>query len=194
MTKPSFRRDVRGVAALEFALIAPVLLVLMMGLCELGYQAYVQAVVTGAVQKAGRDNTVQGATFATIDAAVLAQIRAAVPHAAFTSGYPLRRNYAQFGDIEPEPFTDTNGNGVRDAGECFTDMNANGTWDADSGATGEGGANDVAVYTVSIVYPHLMPINHWMGWGTGLTLTATTILKNQPYASQAGRTYTAVCT
>ena len=194
MTKHTLRRDKRGVAALEFALIAPGLLMLTMGMCELGYQAYVQAVVTGAVQKAGRDNTVQGANFSTVDAAVLAQIRAAVPQAAFASGYPMRRNYAQFGDIEPEPFTDVNGNGVRDAGECFTDMNANAAWDADSGVSGEGGASDVAVYTVSIVYPHLMPINHWMGWGSGLTLTSSTILKNQPYASQAGRTYTAVCT
>jgi Flp pilus assembly protein TadG len=193
MTAASIGRDRRGVAALEFALVAPVLLVLVMGLCELGYQAYAQAVVTGAVQKAGRDNSVQGASNSMIDNAVLAQIQAAVPHAAFTSGYPIRRNYAQFGDIAPEPFVDLNGNSVHDAGECFTDMNGNGTWDADAGSGGQGGANDVAVYTVSIVYPHLMPISRWMGWGSDLMLTASTILKNQPYASQAGRTYAAIC-
>jgi len=35
-------------------------------------------------------------------------------------------------DNAQEPYTDTNGNGTRDAGEPFTDKNGNGTWDAGS--------------------------------------------------------------
>ena len=56
------RRDRRGVTVVEFAFVLPVMLVLMMGMMELGYQAYVQSVITGAVQKAGRDSGIQGAT------------------------------------------------------------------------------------------------------------------------------------
>jgi Flp pilus assembly protein TadG len=194
VTRRSLSRDERGAALIEFAFVVPVFLLLVMGFCELAYQAYVQSVLTGAVQKAGRDATIQGATTSGIDGSVLTQVQAAAPRAAFATGYPSRKSYAQFGDIEPEPFVDTNGNGVRDTGECFTDVNDNDLWDADPGTTGQGGANDAVVYTVAIIYPRLFPLAARMGWGTTQTLSATTTLKNQPYASQQTGTYSTVCT
>jgi Flp pilus assembly protein TadG len=176
--------DRRGAAAIEFAILAPVMLTLMMGMMELAYQAYVQAAVTGAVQKAGRDSAIQGATPATIDAKVLSQIQAVAKGATFTSGFPSRLNYSSFSTIAPEPFVDTNNNGVRDAGECYTDVNGNGRWDDDAGRTGQGGANDVTVYTVSVDYGRLFPVARWFGWAGTATLSASTTLMNQPYASQ----------
>jgi len=193
MKLPVLIRDERGVTVLEFALVAPVFLLLVMGICELGYQAYVQAVLTGAVQKSGRDSALQGAATSVVDNSVLTQVQAASPRAGFAGGYPIRKNYSQFGDIRAEPFVDLNANSIRDAGECFTDVNGNGAWDADPGKSGQGGANDVVVYTVSVVYPQLFPLASWMGWGTNQRLTATTILKNQPFASQAVPTYPTVC-
>ena len=64
-------RDRRGVTAIEFAFVAPVMCLLLLGLCDLTYQSYVQSIVTGALQKAGRDSTIQGAASrgAAIDAA-----------------------------------------------------------------------------------------------------------------------------
>ncbi len=190
----SLWRDRRGGAVVEFAFVAPVFLLMVMGFCELGYQAYIEAVLSGAVQKAGRDATIQGATTSSIDNALLGQVQAAAPRAAFVTGYPQRRAYARFGDIQPEPFVDTNGNGIRDNGECFTDVNDNDQWDADPGTSGQGGANDAVLYTVAIVYPRLFPLATWIGWGTTQTLTETTTLKNQPYASQQKRSYDTVCT
>lgn len=186
-------RDARGAALIEFALVIPVFLLLTMGFCELAYQAYIQSVLSGAVQKAGRDSAIQGATTGDIDAAVLTEIQAASPRASFAPGYPSRKSYSQFGDIEPEPFVDLNGNGVHDSGECFTDVNNNNAWDADPGRSGQGGANDAVVYTVSIVYPHLFPLDARLGWGSNQTLSATTTLKNQPYAQQTVGTYPTVC-
>jgi Flp pilus assembly protein TadG len=187
-------RDSRGAVLIEFAFVVPIFLLLVMGFCELAYQAYVQSVLTGAVAKAGRDATIQGATTSSLDSSVLLQIQAAAPKAAFATGFPKRKSYAQFGDIQAEPFVDTNGNGIRDNGECFTDVNDNDVWDADPGTTGQGGANDAVVYTVSIVYPRLFPLAARMGWGPVQTLSATTTLKNQPYASQQTGTYSTVCT
>lgn len=189
----SLPHDERGAAMIEFAFVIPVFLLLVMGLCELAYQAYVQSVLSGAVQKAGRDATIQGATTSSIDSSVLTQVQAAAPRASFATGYPLRKSYAQFGDIQPEPFVDTNGNNIRDTGECFTDVNGNGTWDADPGTVGQGGANDAVVYTVAVIYPRLFPLAARMGWGPIQTLSATTTLKNQPYASQQTGTYPTVC-
>ena len=185
--------DSRGVAAVEFALVIPTFLTLIMGLCDLGYQAYIQSVLIGAVHKAGRDGAIQGATPTAIDDAVLGQVRAAVPRAAFAAGYPTRKSYARFGEIKPEPFVDLDNDGIHDNGECFTDINDNGSWDTDPGNSGQGGAGDAVVYTVSVVYPRLFPLGAWLGWGANQTLTAATTLKNQPYALQQSVTYDTVC-
>ncbi len=190
----SLARDRRGVTVIEFALILPVMLVLMMGMMEIAYQAYVQSVITGAVQKAGRDSGIQGATPATIDAKVLSQVRAVAPSAAFASGSPTRLSYTNFSQVAPEPFVDTNGNGVRNAGECFTDINGNGQWDADAGRSGQGGANDVTVYTAQVTYNRLFPVVKLLGWAGTATLSATTTLMNQPYASQNVPSPATVCT
>ncbi|MBA2935897.1 pilus assembly protein [Sphingomonas sp. CGMCC 1.13654] len=185
--------DARGVTIVEFALVAPVMLLMIMGLGELAYDAYVQVVLTGAMQKAGRDSTIQGASAiaSTIDATVMSQVNAAAPRA---TGASSRKSYATFGYIDPEPFTDTNGDGIREKGECFTDINGNGIWDADPGISGQGGAGDAVVYTMTITYPRLFPLYRWLGWGANATTSATTILKNQPYASQTASTPATICT
>ncbi|NBC37891.1 pilus assembly protein [Novosphingobium sp. FSY-8] len=185
--------DDSGAALVEFALIAPVLLLLGMGLSELAYEAYMEAVVTGAVQQAGRAGTIQGATAATVDANVLSVIQRSNARAAFVGGYPTRKTYADYGYIAPEPFTDSNSNGVHDAGECFTDVNANGVWDSDPGTSGMGGAGDTVVYTVQVTYPRPFPMASWLGWDNLANISVTTILKNQPYATQQTTTPATVC-
>lgn len=187
-------RDRGGAALVEFALVLPVMLLMGMGLCEMAYQAYMQAILTGAVQKAGRDSTVESANTTTIDNAVLQAVKNINGNAAYVSGYPMRKSYASFGYISPESFVDSNGNGVRDPGECFTDVNGNGIWDADPGVSGNGGAGDTVLYTVSITYTRLFPLGLWLGWGKTATLSASTILKNQPWAMQATTAAATVCT
>lgn len=185
--------DERGVTVVEFALILPVMLLMLMGFMELAYEGYVKAVLVGALQKAGRDSTIQGSTAvaSTIDASVMTMVKTAAPSA---TGVSTRKSYASFGYISPEPFTDTNKNGVRDAGECYTDVNGNKTWDADPGTSGQGGASDSVVYTMTVTYPRLFPLYSSMGWASTTTATDSTILKNQPYATQASSSPATVCT
>ena len=187
-------RDRGGAALVEFALVLPVMLLMGMGLCEMAYQAYMQAILTGAVQKAGRDSTVESANTTTIDNAVLQAVKNINGNAAFVSGYPMRKSYASYGYISPESFVDSNGNGMRDPGECFTDVNGNGIWDADPGVSGNGGAGDTGLYTASITYTPLFPLGLWLGWGKTATLSASTILKNQPWAMQTTTAAATVCT
>ena len=180
---PRLARDRRGVTVVEFAIVAPVMLALIMGLGDLLYQAYAQSLLDGAIQKAGRDSAIQGgATNAgTLDAAVLAAVKQIAPSATYTA---TRKSYYTFASIKPEDFTDTNGDGRCDNGEVFTDINGNNTWDVDPGTTGQGGANDVTVYTVKVTYPRLFPTPGLLGFPPTQTLTASTLLKNQPYATQ----------
>ena len=187
------RRDRRGATIIEFAIVAPVMMLLMMGLGDLLYQVYAQSVLNGAVQKAARDSGIEGgaANISTIDGTVQTIARQIAPAATFV---PMRKSYDSFAEVAPEPFTDTNGNGVRNAGECFTDMNGNGSWDADPGSTGQGGASAVTLYTMTMTYPRLFPVAGLFGWPATQTISATTLLKNQPYATQVTTASTTICT
>lgn len=187
-------RERQGATVIEFAIVTPVMLILIMGLGDILYQEYAQSILNGALQKAGRDSSIQGggAAASTIDAKVIAMMtpimatptQVTCPTTAAGTWCSLRENYDTFTAVAPEPFTDNDGDGRCDHGEPFSDVNGNGTWDVDPGTSGQGGANDVTLYSISITYPRLFPVAGLMGWPSTQTVKASTLLKNQPYASQ----------
>lgn len=186
-------RDRRGATVIEFAIVSPVMLLLIMGLGDLLYQGYAQSILNGALQKAARDSGIEGgsAITSTIDTKVETIVRKIAPGASFAT---TRKSYDTFSEAAPEPFTDGNGNGVRNSGECFTDVNGNGAWDADPGAAGQGGASAVTVYTMTATYPRLFPVARLIGLSSNQTISATTLLKNQPYATQTVNANATICT
>ncbi|WP_448664401.1 TadE/TadG family type IV pilus assembly protein [Sphingomonas sp. CJ20] len=194
MTFPSPLRRLlaerRGTSAIEFALIVPVLVMMLLGMMDLSYQSYVQAVLEGAMQKAGRDSGIEAANTTTIDNSVKAKVAGVAPRATFAI---TRKSYSTYANMAPERFTDTNGNGVRDTGECYDDINGNRVWDADPGLMGQGGANDVTEYTVTATYNRIFPLATMLGWSRQQSVSATTLLKNQPYQSQAVPTVVSRC-
>lgn len=181
-----------GISAVEFAIIAPVFFTLMFGIIDLGQMAYGQAMLNGAVQKAARDSSLEGANTTTADNMVIAQVGPVLPGAVLWSS---RVNYVDFNDIgRSERYTDTNGDGTCNNREPYVDENGNGHWDAEIGEDGNGGANDVVVYTVTATYtplilPPLLPARF-----SRMTLTSSGLKKNQPYANQiAYNTFTGTC-
>jgi Flp pilus assembly protein TadG len=174
------------------------MLALMMGLGELAFQNYVQSVLTGAVQKAARDSTIQGNSdadqTAAIDAIVQSLVKRLVPSATFVS---TRSNYDNYAAIAGEPFTDSkypNDNtgsydGVCNHGETYVDVNGNGQYDLNLSSSGQGGANEITNYTMAVTYRRIFPIN-FFGWGKTVTLSASTLFRNQPYATQVVNTGT----
>lgn len=203
-----FRRllhDRGGAALVEFAFVAPIMMVLIMGLSDLLFQSYAQAVLTGEVQKAARDSAIEGgaANAGTIDAKVISRmaplLKGLTPSCATTApANPVwcstRKSYDSFANVAPEPFTDANADGIRNPGECFTDLNGNKAWDADPGVTGQGGAGAVTTYTMAITFPRIFPVAGLLGWSPQKTIRASTVLKNQPYAAQTTTTPQTVCT
>jgi hypothetical protein len=178
------RADKRGVYAVEFAIITPIFLAMIVGFLDVGYQAYVGAILQGAVNQAGRNSTLEDAVnnIGAIDQRVKDQVKNISKTATFES---KRQSYATFGDVgKPEPFTDTNSNGKRDTNECYQDINGNGTFDQDRGKSGQGGADDIVKYSMTVTYPSIMPIKVF-GWKGKRVVTATTVLRNQPYGDQA---------
>lgn len=173
-------RDRRGAAAMEFAIVAPVFVTLMVGAYDVVHMEYARSVLSGAVERAGRVGALESGGVEAADAIVEAEIAPVLP------GYDIdseRTSYYDFADIDqPEPFQDGNDNDVCDDGETYSDRNNNDQWDADAGNVGNGGANDVVVYTVSVSYPPLFKIPV-AGLDHNRTLTAKTIHRNQPFAS-----------
>lgn len=186
-------RQRQGAAAVEFAMVLPVFLLLLLGSFEFGLNVYMRAVLEGAMQQAGRNSSLQSAQNGqtSIDTLVTNQVQNILPNATVSF---TRQNYATFSKVnKPEDFTDTNNNGTYDAGECFMDANGNNVWDADGGRTGLGGANDVVEYTATVSYPSWIAGAASLGISPTTQIQATTILRNQPFASQPGWSARQVC-
>ena len=179
---PSLRADDRGTTVLEFALIAPVMLTMLLGFFELGHQMYTTAILRGAVEAAGRSSSLADGPLnaATIDQKVTNQVKNVAHHATLTFD---RRFYSDYTHVaKPERYTDANSNGRWDSGECLEDVNGNNSWDADPSRSGSGGAEDVIFYTVKVTYSRLIPIGGLIGIGNNVEIKAGTLLKNQPFA------------
>lgn len=192
MTRPLIRlaRDKSGAALMEFAIVAPVLLVVLMGTFDIGHTLYVRAVVQGALQKAARDSGLESGltSNAALDAKVASQIKAVTGTTASVTF--KRRFYRTFSDAaaaRPE-WTDTNSNKKCDAGEPFEDRNNNGVLDADGADNGQGGAKDSVLYTVMVSYPRMFPLNRLINLSDTTAVSGSMILANQPYGDQGSYT------
>lgn len=190
MTARARRRlgdDDRGATLVEFAFVTPVMLLMLMGFFDLAHQAYAKSVLTGTVTKAARDATLEGGAAAgtALDNAVAREVRKVAGRNATVAA--SRLSYTDFRGVgTPERFTDAGspGNNRYDAGECFFDENGNGSWDSDVGRSGQGGAQDAVLYKVIVTYPRLFPMARMLGWTANQQITASTVLRNQPFAGQ----------
>lgn len=192
----SIAADERGITLVEFGLVAPVMLLMMMGFFDLAHQAYASSILQGAMQQAARDSTLESGSATTqsalIDAFVEERVRDVTgDEATFSS---TRLSYYDFGSVgRPENFVDAAPlNGTYDPGECFEDVNGNGTWDADLGKSGQGGAQDAVLYRMTVTYPRLFPMAGLLGWSNEQVISATTVLRNQPYGAQTKPVF-AIC-
>lgn len=178
--------DTRAAAAVEMALAAPLFLMLLMGLFDYAWQYYARAVLHGAVAQAGRSSSLEAYVDdpQALDDRVEAQVRNVYSGASVDFDRLAFDRYELVG--KPEPFTDAprNGqpaNGRYDLGECFEDTNGNGVWDEVAGKQGGGGADDVVLYTVTMRFDRVMPVWRMLNQPQQVTLSASTILRNQPY-------------
>lgn len=188
------RADKRGTTAIEFAFVAPVFFLFLIATFDLAHREYAQSILQGAVQEAARGSTLEGGPAATTS--IDAKVRLSVDPLVGTAQYNFtRKTYASFTRAgQAENFTDSNANSIRDAGECFQDENGNGTWDADAGATGPGGSDDIVQYTATVTFPRLFPMAAMLGWTPDQIISATSILRNQPYGIKNATSVTVICT
>jgi Flp pilus assembly protein TadG len=181
----ALRADERGGPAIEFAFIAPILLTFVIGIVEVAMTLFAWALLEGGVREAARYGitgyTVTGQSREAMVKAIVGKY--SVGMFDLTKVKVTSLTYKTFTNIgQPEPFTDTNHNGTRDAGEAYTDVNGNGKWDADMGAPGVGGPGDVVVYTATYDWPLMT------GYMSGvmalkIPLSASYAVRNEPWVA-----------
>jgi len=181
-------RDQRGATLVEFAIVAPVLCVMLLGAFDMAHTLYTRSVLEGTLQKAARDASLELGTDAdvraVIDQKVRDQVTPLVGDAAIVFSRRFYRTFSDAAAARAENWTDSDANGTCDNGEPYDDENYNDVWDADGGNDGQGGAKDATLYTVRVSYPRFFPINGLIGGSNTTRLSASTVLRNQPYGDQ----------
>lgn len=181
------KRRCDGVAAIEFAFIAPVLVLLTVGTMEVSMIFFGNALLEGGVRESARFG-LTGAMppTGTREDHVVDLVNA---HGAsvvnITTANVTTLVYPNFTSIgEPEPYTDDNGNGTYDTGEPFTDINCNSNWDADMGRAGLGSGGEVVIYVVNYDMPMMTGVLYTMiGQAGKVPLTASVTVRNEPFDS-----------
>ena len=176
--------DQRGVTVLEFALILPVMLTLIFGGLELGYRAYLGAVIQGALLEVARVASVGNKTEDQIDTLIKGRI--GVLTAIGNVKSIQKESFFNFSNVgKPEKITsDTDPIGVYNATDCYEDANNNNRYDTALNS-GIGTADDIVRYKVTVTYPDLLPAKGLLGWGNEQTIVASTVLRNEPFTGRS---------
>ncbi|MBW4329321.1 pilus assembly protein [Stakelama sp. CBK3Z-3] len=187
LPSPGLLRDRRAVTVVEFAIIAPVLIMTLMATLEIGYQGYVTAMVEGAMTKAARKATVGDQDIDSVKQTIIDEVGQVVDKKYVTVDTKSYYNFSNVGKPE-KILQDIDPKGVYNKGDCYEDANNNGKYDSTLGSADLGNADDIVNYTVTANYPNLTPVSGIMGWIDKRTVQATIAVRNQPYASRAAPT------
>lgn len=192
-TSRRFARDERGMAATEFGLLVVPLMIVLLGAFDLGYQSYVRAQLQGVLNDVARTAVVENPDFSAysgatteerIENAIKERVNDIARNATYTIEQTSFYEFSGVGNAE-KLLTDVNGNDQYDPGDCFEDINGNGSFDLDAGATGQGGADDVVFYEVTVSMPRIVPMANLIGMPANYTINARAAVRNQPYDDQA---------
>ena len=185
--------DQDGIATVEFGLIASVFCMVLLGAFDLSHSIYVRSVIEGEMQTAARSSALQSGNSQTqqdiVDAMVRTQMLELNNMAQITFSRRFYRSFTQALNAQHEMDINNaipakNNDGVCETGETYADTNNNSLYDLDGGDAGQGGAQDIVVYSATMSYPRMFPMAGLIGWDRNIAIKATTVLQNQPYNAQ----------
>lgn len=177
----SMGSDQRGVTAVEFALLAPVLMVLIMGAIEMGTMMFAKAQLDGVMRRAARmavtgDVVANGGNGEKIDD----YVKASAPIVGNAKVDIEKEFYDRFDQVRQPEKKDTSSTTPP---YCFEDVNGNQRWDVNPSRTGLGGADDIINYRVTVKYPALFPlVTNMVTKNPWVELSSQTTLRNEPFA------------
>ena len=179
-------RDSHGTTALEFALVSPIVILLIVGTMEFAMIGFRTTILEGGLREAARFGTT-GASMTGTANREEAIINIVNDHAnglfTVTASDLSTLVYPDFSQIgESEPYTDADASGDWNEPEEYTDVNCNGQYDEDMGLTGAGGGSEVVLYTVSMDVDSLTGlIDHLITDDGKIPLSATIAIRNEPF-------------
>jgi len=183
-----FASDTSGMTLVEFGFVAPVFLLMIIGLMDLGQLVYARALLQGAVEEAARSSALETGDIDVADEEIAEILQPVAPGATIEV---TRKSYFDFADIgRAEALDDKNGDGLCGTGENYTDENGNDQWDDDIGIDGNGGAGDVVMYNVTVTFERIFKVGIFKG-DDNYVINASAVKKNQPFADQATYSSTA---
>ena len=187
--------DKTGIAAVEFALLAPLITVLLFGFFEFAWVQSARSALESATMKGARRIAASDCP-ANRETILVQAVQREMQHVQSSDGQPPKIQAVSygsaFGDVgEPEPFVDAPAtkNGKYDMGETYTDVNGNGKWDPDMGSSGSvGGAGQVVSYTATFKVKSLVPFiaRRFGDGGSDYPIKATTVIRNEPIFRNTG--------
>lgn len=183
---PSLTRCTRGATIVEFAIVAPVLFLLIMGILEFGLIFFTTTVLEGATNVGARI----GKTGYTAAGSREDYIRSEIVR--LSGGYldpdliDIRiLSYDAFDNVsQPEPcLTDKCRDSDGAPGVDYVDVNGNSSWDSDMGVAGAGAAGAVVLYRVTYPWKLVTPLFSTMiGDHRGnFDITAIATVRNEPF-------------
>jgi Flp pilus assembly pilin Flp len=180
--------DRRAATAVEFAVLAPVLVLAVIGIIELAVLLTVQILLEGSVREASRFG-ITGYTPAgqTRDQQIRALIDQYTLNLVDMSNVVIvTRVFPSFSAVtRPEPCYKYLASGSCDTSDAryWQDTNGNGRWDDGTGGTnGSGGSGDIVLYTIH--YRHRMMtglMRRIMGIDGWVALEASVVVRNEPW-------------
>ncbi len=182
-----FRSCQRGVSAVEFAFVLPILMFFMVGTLEFSTMFLAQNILENAVNSAARTGkTGHVEDGFTREQTLLLMVQQRIDRLMDPSRITLSSEvYKSLDDIgQSEPYTDQNGDGMYNEGEPYTDSNLNGQWDPDMGLEGMGNAGETVVYTIRYPWQVMTPFLREILASDGVVnLSSRLVVKNEPYGN-----------
>jgi len=173
-------RNNSGIAAVEFAILALPMLVLVMGSMEMGLQIYNKGRVESVMRQAARmaitgDPNIRGEKGENIDK----YVRESLKFTANTKVDIRKKFYDEFSQIDtPEKLLSNS----TTAPYCFVGENNNQQWDQNPSQIGLGNGDDIVEYEVKVSYDSLFPlVTNVVTGEERLTISAKTTLQNEPF-------------
>ncbi|MEH6756608.1 MAG: TadE/TadG family type IV pilus assembly protein [Parasphingorhabdus sp.] len=182
--KGALIRNEDGATLVEFGLVIGPLMLILLGIMDVGYQGYLDTLAKSKLHEVARDASTGEMTVEQIETAVDEGLAALTLKDAKVD--VTVKSYFDFTNIgKPEKLTtDVNHNGEVDPGDCFIDNNKNGVFDIDYGIPGTGGPDDIVSYQIEIETKRLFPLAKMFGWSETMKSSNSTAVRNQPYGAQ----------
>lgn len=177
-------RNERGSPAIEFAFVAPAVLMMLVAIIEFGMIMVVDLTMENALRDASRFGiTGQTPSEGGRDDFIVALINNHLLNVVDVAHTEIEITaYPTFADIGKAEYIDANSNGAWDAGEASQDCNGNGTIDNDRGTPGAGGAGQAVLYHIAYDWPLLTPVlKPFIGKDGTFHLEANLAVRNEPW-------------